>query len=80
MAIRLAELVMRWMARGGIDVRLAPDPAVLEAGFPDARISCRPAARSSRDRRLGGSTRLPPARRAPDLAARSPTACIAPAP
>ncbi len=44
MAIRLTELVMRWMIREEIDVRLAPDPAVLEAGFPDDRISCRPPA------------------------------------
>ena len=44
MANPLGELVSRWMACGGIDARLAPDPAALEAGFPDSREACRPEA------------------------------------
>jgi hypothetical protein len=44
MAVPLGELVRCWMAWGGIDARLAPDPAVLASGFPDGRGACRPGA------------------------------------
>ncbi len=44
MAVPLRELVRCWMAWGGGDARLAPDPAVLESGFPDGRAACRPGA------------------------------------
>jgi hypothetical protein len=46
MAILLGELVRSWMAWEGIDARLAPDPAVLEAGFPNSSDACRPEADS----------------------------------
>jgi hypothetical protein len=44
MAIPLGERVRSWMARVGIDARLAPDPAALEAGFSDSQEACRPGA------------------------------------
>jgi hypothetical protein len=44
MAGPLAVVVKHWMIWGGIDDRLAPDPALLEAAFPQASEPCRPGA------------------------------------
>jgi len=44
MAGPLGELVACWIAWGGIDVRLAPDQAVLASGFRGNVESCRPGA------------------------------------
>jgi hypothetical protein len=44
MGLPLGELVRCWMAWGGIEARLAPDPAALESGFPNNQDACRPEA------------------------------------
>jgi len=44
MAEPLGELVKCWIAWGGIDARLGPDPAVLASGFRGGVESCRPGA------------------------------------
>jgi hypothetical protein len=41
MADPLGELVNCWIAWGGIDLRFAPDPAAMAAGFPADREPCR---------------------------------------
>jgi hypothetical protein len=45
MAGPLSELVRCWMAWGGIDSRLAPDPVALERGLVGSPSACRPGAR-----------------------------------
>jgi hypothetical protein len=45
MAGRLGVLVRCWMAWGGIDDRLSPNPAILESGFQGGLESCRPGAK-----------------------------------
>ena len=42
MAAPLGELVSCWMDWGGIDVRFAPDPVVLERGLTAGNECCRP--------------------------------------
>jgi hypothetical protein len=44
MAGELADLVLRWMERVGIDLALAPDRYALERAFPEAIEPCRPGA------------------------------------
>ena len=64
MAGPLGELVSCWMAWGGIDARLAPDPAALGVGFPRTVGSLPARGRSASDRGLGGAARLSLARTA----------------
>jgi hypothetical protein len=48
MAGPLGELVQCWIAWGGIDVRLVPDPAALTSGLMGEREPCRPGAEPRR--------------------------------
>ena len=68
MAVPLGDLVRCWMAWGGIDARLAPDPAVLAVGISGRRRPLPSRSRAPVDRRLGGAAWLRPARRSPGLA------------